>query len=278
MYHRGVTFNPYAPPDDNSQQNAEEGSDAIAGPAQEWTIEEVLRLGWDRVKADWPVLIFAPLLAMGVGQVMGMGGGQIAQRMHISPLSWEALGINFGVSFLAMFVHTYFQGGLLRIMLRAARGQTASFGLLFSGGSVYLKLLAVNLLLFLAVWSGMLLLIVPGVILGLGFSMGQFYVVDAGMGPIAALNASWNATKGHKAHIFGFGFVMFGIMMLSMCTCVGWILVQAVAYVGWAILFTRISGRQASTLDPPSPYGPGGSSGGYGVGPTPPPGGGWGAA
>ena len=138
MYHPGVTFNPYAPPDD-SQQNADEGSDAIAGPAQEWTIEEVLRLGWDRVKADWPVLVFAPLLAMGVGQVMGMGGGQIVQRMHLSPLSKEALGINFGVSFLAMFVHTYFLGGLLRIMLRAARGESRLSKCGFAGECIRLR-------------------------------------------------------------------------------------------------------------------------------------------
>jgi len=272
-----VTFNPYAPPDD-THQSAAEGGGGFAGAPQEWGVEEILRLGWDRVKADWPVLIFAPLLAFAPGQFMGMASSRIVQRMGMAPLSKEAFAVSFGIGFLTMFVQTYFQGGLLRIMLRAARGQSASFGELFAGGSVYLKLLGVNLLLYLAVMSGTLLLIVPGIILGLGFAMAPYYVVDAGMGPLQALGASWDAMRGNKGRLFLFGLVSFVLIMIAMCTCVGVIVAQAVIYVGWAIIFTRVSGRAASPLDPPSPYGQGGASGGYGASPMPPPGGGWGAA
>lgn len=277
MYHRRVTFNPYAPPDENNQ-SAEAGPGVIAGAPQPWDIEEVLRLAWDRVKADWTVLVFAPLLAGGLGQFLGMSSSTIAQRMGYPPVSYQAVGVSMGIGFLSMFVTTYFYGGLMRMMVRAARGQTTSFGELFSGGAAYPRLIAVNLILYVVMLSGMLLLIIPGIILMLGFWMAPYYVVDADMGPIEAMSASWEAARGHKGHFFLFGLVSTALMLVSMCTCVGFFLLQSVMWVSAAILYTRLSGRMAGSMDPPSPYGSGGAAGGYGAGPMPPPGGGWGAA
>lgn len=271
-----MTFNPYAPPQTNPENDAF-SLDTPAGAPRDWGVEEVLREAWDRVKADWTTLIFAPLLVSGLMQLLGMIPSRVVQSMGMSPLSKEAMLVSFLSGFLLLFPQTYFQAGLLRLMLDAARGRGTSFGQIFSGGSYYLPLLGVNLLLWISTLVGFLLLIVPGVILALGLAMAPYYVVDANMGTIDALKASWEAMRGHKGQFFLFGLAGFALMLVSMCTCVGWVLVYPVLYVGYAIIFTRVSGRMSA---PNAPYGaPGfGPSGGYSAGPTPPPGGGWGAA
>ena len=60
---------------------------------------------------------------------------------------------------------------------------------MFSGAGRFLPLLGVLFLTLLAVMLGYALLIVPGIILALGLSFAQFYVVDQKMGPIDALKA-----------------------------------------------------------------------------------------
>ena len=272
-----MTFNPYAPPDDNFFNNAGPPPPAQGGP-QPWEIEEVIRLAWDRYKSDWITIQFGSLLAMAPAQILGLFSNSIVQRIGLQPLSWQFFAVSFGVGLLGNFVTAYFQAGLLRIMLRAARGQEASLGQLFSGGPAYFGMLAVLFLQFIGIFAGMLLFIVPGIILALGFLLSQYYVVDAGMGPIEAMSASWDAMRGHKGQVFLFGLVWFVITLVSVCTCIGPFIASAVLHVALAILFTRISGRTASSTDVASPYGQGGPTGGYSAGPMPPPGGGWGAA
>lgn len=272
-----MTFNPYAPPDDNFFNSAGPPQQPQGAP-QGWEIEEVLRAAWERYKSDWITIQFSVLLAFAPGQIMGMMNNAIVQRFGFSPLSSEAIWISIGVSLLGMLVNTYFHAGLIRLLLRSVRGQDASFGQLFSGGGVYFTLLGANLLMMIGIFAGTLLLIVPGIILALGLMLTQYFVVDAGMGPIEAMGASWDAMRGHKGQMFLFGLVCFVIMMVSLCTCIGIFAAQAVFYVALAIIYTRISGRMVSVTDPPSPYGQNGPTGGYGAGPMPPPGGGWGAA
>jgi uncharacterized membrane protein len=98
---------------------------------------------------------------------------------------------------------------------------------------------------------GTLLLIVPGVILAFGWSMAPFYVIDAGLGPMSALRMSWGATKGQKGKLFGLAMLSAAIGFGGLFACgVGIIPAFCVVYVAWAIVFTRISGREPALPDP----------------------------
>jgi hypothetical protein len=275
-----VSFNPYAPPQENPASPLDPGGGSPSGVPQEWTIEEVLRLAWDAMKLHWPALVFGPLIA---GIIGGIPGQIIQAAGRVSHDRDVVLGTTIVGALTGMIIQPFFQGGLVRLQLQAVRGGSPALGEIFTGGSTYLRLLATNFLLFLAVFAGSLALIVPGVILALGLGMSQFYVVDQNMGPIEAMSASWNAMKGHKAHFLGFLLVSFLVALVGLAACcVGVIVAQAVIYVATAAIYTRVSGRTGAWHSaPPSPYGaaygpPGGGS--AGPGPTPPPGGGWGAA
>ncbi len=74
---------------------------------------------------------------------------------------------------------------------------------------------AAHIVAGIAIGIGFVLLIVPGVILMLGWSFVRYLIVERGLGPINALKESWRITKGHKWQLFLFGLALFGINLLG---------------------------------------------------------------
>ncbi|MEZ4309644.1 MAG: hypothetical protein R3F14_16535 [Polyangiaceae bacterium] len=186
-----MSFNPYAPPEYNPDNFSGGGAD---GPAQAWGVEEVLRQSWEIVKQHWVALIFGPMIGGAIANVpaqlvSGAGTGSKKEETII------VLAIVGAV--LSFFIQTYFTAGVIQMTLTAARGGVPQVMQVFQGGSAYGRLLGTSLLSGLAVLLGFILLIVPGIILGLGFSPGYYYAVDAGKGLIE-LARELNQTNGHK--------------------------------------------------------------------------------
>jgi hypothetical protein len=132
---------------------------------------------------------------------------------------------------------------------------------------------------------GFVLLIVPGVIAMLGLYLTQFYVVEANMGPIEAMKASWESTKGQKGDIFVLILLSFFVILGGILAfCVGIFVAIPVIWVAMAIAYLRISGRGAPAMAGggfgPPPGAPPGYGGGFGAPPGgfggPPQGGGFG--
>lgn len=72
-----------------------------------------------------------------------------------------------------------------------------------------------HILAGIAIAIGFVLLIVPGVILMLGWSFVRYLIVERGLGPINALKESWRITKGHKWQLLLLGLALFGINVLG---------------------------------------------------------------
>lgn len=91
-----------------------------------------------------------------------------------------------------------FRAALLRRIAAASRGQTES---LREDLRMALKawpwMFVAAIVYVLAVMLGMLLLIIPGLILGISLMFGEFGIVLEGYGPIQALNRSHNLVWGH---------------------------------------------------------------------------------
>lgn len=97
--------------------------------------------------------------------------------------------------------------------------------LLFSGFNRFIETLIAGLLISVAVGIGCALLIVPGIILGLGFGMTFFIMADnQNISGIDALKESWNMMNGHKWDLFCLNFRFIGWILLALITCgIGWI-------------------------------------------------------
>jgi uncharacterized membrane protein len=267
---------------------------------QPWTIGDVLSTAWNVFTRNWMTLVFSQLIvgliaaapmmiAIFVGVGVTVASASAAQSAGTSEEAGKLAGmamlgaIAFG-EIMLFFVMAIFQARLVRIWIDAARGGQPQIGDLFKGPTHFLSTLGVIFLNGLLVGLGYVLLVVPGVILGIGLAFAQFFVADRGLGAVDAMKASWEATKGQKGQLFLFGLVAMLIVMVACFVPLAAYVVIPMLAVGGAIIYLRITGQSLvtpATMAPPAygvpSYGapPGGYGGPPGYGPPPP--GGFGA-
>jgi hypothetical protein len=244
-----VNYNPYAAP---QAPLAVPPTGSPYGQPLAWSTGEAISLAWATFKVHGGVLVLSYLLSTFVTGLVGQIPvflGVLAGTM--TGPAGPRIGIQAVGMLLGQISAAYFQGGLTRIWLAVARGETPAFGTLFTGADRFLPILLLNFLMMATLVLGFALLLVPGVILYLGLFAAQFYVIDAGMGPADAMKASWAATRGFKGEIFllMLGGAGLGVVGLLMC-CVGTLVTFPVYFLATAIVFTRLSGR-VSVAGPP---------------------------
>lgn len=95
-----------------------------------------------------------------------------------------------------------------------------NLSLLFKGFERFVETFLAGLLIMLAVIFGTLLLIVPGIIVSLGFSLTFFIMIDnPHISGLDAMNESWNMMKGQKWNLFCLLLRFFGWYLLCILTC-----------------------------------------------------------
>lgn len=110
-----------------------------------------------------------------------------------------------------------------------------------------LRFFIANLLAALAVIGGLILLIIPGILIAMKFSMTNYILVDnPKMSGTEALSRSWDMTKGHMGKIFGIIGVSI-LMLLPVITIVG-IIATVILLVLYAaampVLYNYLVGKQ----------------------------------
>ena len=239
-----MNYDPYAPPGapPPNFSNAH-GPGGFGGPPQPWDIGEVLNLAWERTKANLGALVVTTLIYFIIASIPnGILQGLVSAGV-VREQSIEYVLISLPISLMSMVLGAYLESGLIRIWLSAARGGAVKLEDLFSGQG-FLPLLGANLLMGLAIGVGFVFCIIPGIFLALAFWMTPFYVIDAGMGPIRAMEASWQATTGQKGSLVLLGIVSFLIVVAGVVACcVGSLVTSPLLGIAWTIVYLRLSGQ-----------------------------------
>ncbi len=142
-------------------------------------IKESFKYGWDKARENMEISIFSTLLMVAVG---ALTGGKGTGR--------SILG------FLAAIFLIIVRIGYTKIFLRITDGDKPKFTDIFSEYRLFWKYLGVSILIPITVFAGLILLIVPGIIWAVRFSLSTFIVVDTKVGPIVAMKESWAITEG----------------------------------------------------------------------------------
>jgi len=264
----------------------------MRGPAQPWEVGDVIKSGWEIYKSHWAPMTFGIFLTTIIGGLPGQVAPGLVQAGVLEQNSGAYWAVNGPLTLLAQIIAQFFAAGMTRAALRASRENNVTFGDFFSAGGRFFSFLGMSILRTLAVVFGLVLFIVPGIILSLGFFNAGFYVVDQGMGPIDSLKASWESTDGQKGNLFVYTLAEIGLTIVGMVACCFGIFVAIpVCLLARAIIYMRMSGSGPAAASPyggppmggqvgvpGGGYGPPGGGGGYGGPPGygPPPGGGYG--
>lgn len=87
--------------------------------------------------------------------------------------------------------------------------------------------LVVGILVSIVTGLGLLLLIVPGIIISMGFYPIGVFIAKAQeenlIGPIAIMKETWRKMKGHKTMVFG-RLIVYGIIMVALSAVIGFVM------------------------------------------------------
>ena len=228
-------------------------------------VPTVIDLG-DILSHTWEILKERFLLCLGVVIAVGLIGQGVSQGLGImAGIAGAAAGdkeivlmLN-GMSTLVSIVFNMWLGiGQTMFLLKVARGEEASFGLIFAGGRYFLPILGLSILIFLIVFCGLLLLIVPGIILSLMFSQAYCLVIDRKMGIMESLEVSRQIMVGNKLTLFAVYLLagLGGAAIIVLTCCIGIFLVgpylALLSVVVYLVATGQATARQAYGI-PPQP-------------------------
>lgn len=156
----------------------------------------------------------------------------------------------FGASGIApILFNGPFGAGMGQFFLRLVRGENPGIGTMFLGFSKFLRNIRVWLLqlVFVLLWA--LLLIVPGIVAGLRYSMVWFVLADEpDLTAREALNRSKALTKGRLGDLFTvaisfFWWILFGFLTLG----IGFLWVVPYIQTTWALIYEGMRAAEGQT-------------------------------
>ena len=147
----------------------------------------------------------------------------IQESVTVSTAGMVLLQI-LAAAYLLLFIPVISYGSNL-LFLRGMRNEKIEVQEIFNGFKKnYLNIILANLLTFAIVGLGFVFLIVPGIILACRLSFVSLLVMDKNMEPVAAVEKSWEMTK-------GYGWTVFGIGMMAIPVFIGGILFFVVGVI-----------------------------------------------
>ncbi|MFD0987025.1 DUF975 family protein [Methyloligella solikamskensis] len=183
----------------------------------ELSVGDAIKQGWEIFKSRPWFFVGACVILFIASVVVGMvTEGIDSVLMGDAPVDPEVPSSGTLIGNLVNFLlSTLINMGAIAFFLKAYDSLSdVSYGDLWHPQS-YLPYLAVSILFGLMIGLGMLLLIVPGVIALVVFFFSPFIVIDRAMGPIEALKASMEITKGHRWQLFFLVLAIIGINILG---------------------------------------------------------------
>ncbi len=146
---------------------------------------------WFLVPVTFPILLLETL---------------VAARIMESEAAGLVFWLPFGINFLFRPVYT---GGLIWLISGLAAGQERSFGeCLATGLRFWIDLLAVYIISTVIIFTGLLALIIPGLIFFARMSLAEFGVVLEKMSPGQALLRSNKRVRGFTAEIISYTIIL----------------------------------------------------------------------
>ncbi|MBX3183641.1 MAG: hypothetical protein KIT72_05920 [Polyangiaceae bacterium] len=235
--------NPYAAP-----QFPGDGPSSVSGGFGDptaWTPTGVLSQGFEIFKLNWVPLFFGPLIVALAGQIPSQGLQMLVAASGMHPESPEALGLTVLGAVIGHAVGTYFQVGQIRMFLQAARGNTPDFAVLFSGGDRFVPVLIASLIGGLGVALGLILLIVPGVILAIGWYFAPYLIVERNCTPMEALKRSWALCDGQKGKLFTLALLSVPLVLVGyLACCIGVFAAISVISIAYSLVYLHLTGER----------------------------------
>jgi uncharacterized membrane protein len=201
---------------------------------REVPISESLTFGWETFKANFLFLIGLFLVVF----VMVWFVNAASEFEGVD--TWFA---KFIIDVIGTLVQLVLDMGVIVITLKFVAGERPEFADLFSRAGYVLHYLGASIIVVVMVSLGLVFLIVPGIYLWIRVGFFGFYIVDEGVGPLDALQKSWDLTRGAVMELFVFWLLVAVVNLVgALFLMVGLFASLPVTSLMTAYMFRRLQG------------------------------------
>lgn len=202
------------------------------------TVSGVYGHGWEILKRYFPELLLVLVVQMVLSTPMGLTSF-FFDTSFFSPFTAGLFNIAYGL--LVVMPVSY---GASWVYLKAARGEPFHVQDIFFAYQSFGNILLANLLVFLIVGAGFVMLIIPGIIFACKLSFVPYLVTDEKMEAVDAIRKSWKMTAGHTGTIFLMVITAFFIGLCGLiCFIVGIIPATIWITLAFAAIYMAVSAR-----------------------------------
>jgi len=195
---------------------AEDEEMAIPPTPGHFTIGGALREAWSRTKGAkgsfwaFSAIMYLVLLIVVAGVTIVSNVFSSSGNVFLAEVG------SFTMQSLVDFIAMLFSAGLLYMGVKRAVGQKITWRLGLTAFSYTGKIIVATVLQFVMVMIGYLLLILPGIYLSVGYAMTLPLIIDRGMSPWQAMEASRKAVHKVWWRVFGLYIVVSLLFALAM--------------------------------------------------------------
>jgi hypothetical protein len=232
--------NPYAAPS-GGVVDAATGGDAF--PPVEIAVRPILERTWELFRSNPGLVAGATLIPLGVSIGSGVALGVLsALGEEIAALADVAGTLELGLQIASWIVDVWLNLGMTRVLIHVARGSPAELGMLLGEGRLMFSAIVTGAVAVVATAVGLVLLVIPAIILLLGWSVYSFALVDQRMDAIAPLRESWRLTYGYKVRLLGIDVAILALAVVGIvATCgIGLLVVYPMLLLSGAVLYTSL--------------------------------------
>lgn len=213
-----------------------------------FSVKESLKHGWNTVKSrPWifvqiGILLFLVNIAMNLVQTVLEYAGEQSGDIVALLFGLVSLVLGICVSFLISMGETAF-------FLRAhTEPENVSFKDLWHPHPFW-KFLGASLLAGLMILGGLILLIVPGIIVGLMVMFVGYIVIDEKLGPVDAIKRSMALTKGNRWKLFQLALATVALNILGfLALLVGLFITIPVSFIAMVHAYRALKGEVAKEV------------------------------
>ncbi len=191
-------------------------------------LAEAIQFGWRTVRENPLFLVGTAGVAVGVPWLVSWGGD----------VALDDGAPQFAMALIEWAVSATLTLGLAKIYLRFRDGQIPVFENLFDGISQLHRYVGASVIALVAIFMGLVLLVVPGIVILIRLWFLGFVVVDTRHGPIEAVQQSWDLSRRHTFDLFLLFLLLCGINLLGLiCLGVGLLITLPISGLALAHMY-----------------------------------------
>ncbi len=208
-------------------------------------VGSALGRGWEELKANFLVFFLAALVVVVMQSLFNSPDGNGDDGVEVSALVGL---VKFAYWLLLYPVISY---GADLIFLKGVRGGEVQIKSIINGFDNYINVVLASLLVIGLIGIGVIVFIIPGIYVACRLAFTSYLVMEDGLDPIQAVEASWRITRGHAWKIFALSIVSVLLFIVGLCLLiVGMFPAIMWSKAAFATLYLSITASDTPALRP----------------------------